>query len=74
MGSRANSTGEGVTTKMNVAHCRSCNAEIVWLKTSKDKPMPVDKATVKEGDTHYDSTRHVSHFATCKDANKWRKK
>lgn len=56
------------------AHCRSCHAEIVWLKTKTDKLIPVDKATVKEGDTNYDSTRHVSHFATCKDANKWRKK
>ena len=58
---------------MNINQCRTCHADIVWLKTEAGKNMPVDADTVDEGDTEFDNERHVSHFATCKDANKWRK-
>jgi len=46
-----------------VTHCRSCAARIVWIKTESGKNMPVNA----EGDP-------TSHFATCPDANRWRKK
>jgi hypothetical protein len=38
--------------------------------------MPVDVADSKfeTGDSEYDPTRHVSHFATCPNAAKHRKK
>ena len=39
--------------------CRSCKATVYWIKP-KEKAMPVNP----DG---------VSHFATCKDAAKWRK-
>ena len=41
--------------------CRSCGAPITWVKTESGKWMPLDP----------DGT---SHFATCPDAAKWRKK
>jgi hypothetical protein len=59
---------------MNVTNCRSCDAKIVWLKTAKGKSMPVDAATVEEGDELFDHKRHVSHFATCPDAARYRKR
>jgi hypothetical protein len=42
--------------------CRSCNARIAWIVTSRGKKMPVNVATGE------------SHFATCADALKWRKR
>lgn len=56
-------------------HCRSCKAEIVWLWSSaeKKKKMPIDMATYRPGDTVFDPSRHVAHFANCPDAAKWRK-
>ncbi len=58
---------------MKITHCRKCNAEMVWLATSAGKTMPVNADTVREGDEVYDHTRHVSHFATCKFADSFRK-
>jgi hypothetical protein len=55
-------------------HCRSCGAPINWLLTKQGRYMPVDAGTVEEGDTHYDYKRHISHFATCKQADMWRSK
>lgn len=52
--------------------CRSCGAPIVWLPTRTGKTMPVDMATVRPGDALFDHTRHVSHFATCPQADTWR--
>lgn len=59
---------------MNVSECRTCHADIVWLKTEAGKNMPVDADTVDEGDTLFDNDKHVSHFATCVDADKHRRK
>jgi len=41
--------------------CRTCGATIQWIVTKRQKRMPVD---VPE---------RTSHFATCPDADKWRK-
>ena len=46
--------------------CRSCGADVIWVKTLAGKWMPVDPA---EGEDEF-----VSHFATCPDAAGWRKK
>jgi len=46
---------------MSEQKCRSCGAPIEWVKTDAGKWMPVDP----------DGT---SHFATCPDAEKWRKR
>ena len=54
--------------------CKSCNTEIVWLKTKNGKNMPVNADTIQGKETIYDhKIGHISHFSTCKDADKFRK-
>lgn len=63
--------------------CKSCNKEIAFLVTRKNnKFIPVDydslsdeeKSLLKEDKTvYFEQFRHVSHFATCPFANKYRK-
>ena len=54
--------------------CKSCNREIVWLKTKNGKNMPVNADTIQGKETIYDHRiGHVSHFSDCKDAEAWRK-
>jgi hypothetical protein len=57
-----------------IKQCAHCKAPIVWLHTQNLSPMPVDAATVKPEDRLYDHKRHVSHFATCTDPGKFRKR
>ena len=52
--------------------CRSCGAEIRFLKTHSGATMPVNAETVEPGDELFDYKRHISHFATCPDAAKHR--
>ena len=54
------------------AECRSCGEQIVWLKTHKGKSMPVDAYSVESGDALFERNRHISHFDTCPDADKFR--
>ena len=55
--------------------CGSCGAAIKWIKTSKGRPMPVDPKPItvvtNEGHT---VTGRQSHFASCPNADKHRKK
>ena len=54
--------------------CKSCGREIVWLKTKNGKNMPVNADTIQEKETVYDhKIGHISHFSTCRDADKFRK-
>ena len=57
-----------------IVRCRSCRAMIIWLPTAKGKNMPTDADTVRPEDDEFDSDEHVSHFATCPDANQHRRK
>lgn len=62
--------------------CGTCGADIIWVKTINDKPIPLNPEMktilVKAlGSIHpkYQTVRgRESHFATCPQANKWRKK
>ena len=70
--------------------CRSCGAPVVWAYTESGKRMPVDSAPHPRGNLmlHYDQgtwrvsvvptygpgLRHRPHFATCPDAESWRKR
>lgn len=56
------------------ASCRSCGADIVWLKTNTDKWMPTNPLGVEKGDTIFDGTRMTSHYAECPHASEWRGK
>ena len=61
-----------------MARCKSCGAEILWVRTTAGKPMPVDLAVTnvmvrtEKGDYEM-LIGHQSHFATGPDADKWRK-
>lgn len=69
------------------ATCRSCRAPIIWAVSAKTgKPMPLDYARVDEGVRWQPDAEnvarqcsgrelgHVSHFATCPDAVRHRRK
>jgi hypothetical protein len=56
--------------------CSTCQAQIIWAKTTKGRPMPLDLAKVAGGNIDLvdgvahvvkpdGSAKHVSHFATC---------
>jgi arginine/lysine/ornithine decarboxylase len=66
---------DGTTEKheRRITRCRSCNQQIVFLKTATGKNMPVDADTVEPSDDLFDRSRHKSHFATCPKADKHRK-
>jgi hypothetical protein len=55
-----------------MSKCKSCNAEIVWLKSGTGRNVPVDAETY-HGEDGFDHKLHRSHFATCPDADKFRK-
>jgi hypothetical protein len=52
---------EGYIPDEHSARCRSCGALICWVKTPRDKRMPINP----DG---------KSHFATCPQANDWRRR
>lgn len=65
------------------AECRSCRKRIFWIRTAGNKLMPVDcsvRGAREPVPSQTGIAGHqgieglgVSHFATCKDANQWRK-
>lgn len=57
-----------------MAECTGCGKGIVWLKTKAGNNMPVDIETTIKEDTEFDPKRHISHFATCSQANMFRRK
>ena len=65
----------------NTAKCRSCGAYIVFLKTKSGSNMPVDADSLDDTEMEggekplFDaSAGHVSHFATCPNADKHRRR
>lgn len=73
-----------------MANCRSCSAEIIWsTSATTGKAIPLDAQPVADGnlalvggtahaytaeDERLKRERFKSHFATCADADSWRKK
>ncbi len=58
-----------------ITRCSSCRARIIWLRTIRGKNMPVDADTVAPEDDMFDpDSEHVSHFASCPNANQHRKR
>jgi hypothetical protein len=53
--------------------CSSCKAEIKWLRTERGHMMPVNAETVGADDKIFKPGVHISHFATCPDAERHRK-
>lgn len=64
--------------------CRSCGAAIEWAELTSGKRHPFDapivvvrsQGSVLEGRVieHIDTAVSASHFATCPDANDWRRR
>jgi hypothetical protein len=67
--------------------CKSCKASIVYLPTRTGKHNPVDVSSLSTIEIQmyisdavyfnehlpmFDHTRHLSHFATCPDAKRYR--
>jgi hypothetical protein len=58
-----------------IVRCSSCRARIIWLKTAAGRNMPVDADTVEPGEEIFEpNSDHISHFATCPNANNHRKR
>jgi hypothetical protein len=70
-----------------IGRCKSCGAHVVWAKTASGKSMPVDATPndagnlVLDGDRVQvvksiadDRPRHTSHFVTCPQSDRWRKR
>lgn len=65
--------GEAAGLELPTDKCRACGAAIVWLKSSGNRNVPVDAATVRGRPERFDGREgHVSHFTTCPDADKFR--
>lgn len=56
-----------------IKRCTTCRAQIIWFVTEAGRNMPVDADTVEAEDDEYEPPRHVSHFATCKQADQHRR-
>jgi len=63
-------------------YCKACNKEIYFLQTKNGKNIPVNAETLSEEEVKqiangekviFDSKRHISHFADCPEANKFRR-
>lgn len=66
--------------------CRSCGADIFWVKTTAGRWIPIDEQQTLEGNIDLDpetceakvgrrgSGRYISHFATCPNAGKHRRR
>jgi hypothetical protein len=58
----------------DLSRCKSCGEYIVWVKTEAGNNMPVDADSFEEGDELvYDKDKHISHFATCPNADQHRR-
>jgi hypothetical protein len=69
--------------------CKGCGAEIIWIKTEAGRNMPIDAKPIKaylpnpQYETLYALEKtekyilqdvHLTHWATCKTADKFKKK
>ena len=70
-----------------MADCRLCGAPVVFMRTRAGKMIPIDSNLRVDNALDLDATVRfedlrdslgasvvVSHFVTCEDAEKWRKK
>lgn len=53
--------------------CSSCGAAIIYLRTERGHWMPCNAETVGADDKIFKAGVHVSHFATCANADAHRK-
>ncbi|MBT8453900.1 MAG: hypothetical protein KJO40_18205 [Deltaproteobacteria bacterium] len=57
-----------------MARCKSCGAEIRWIKTTAGNPMPCNQEqqtfVTPDGQT---LRGHVPHWATCPHSKQWKR-
>lgn len=53
--------------------CRACGKELRFIRTPAGKSMPVDADTCTDDDAIWDPAKHVSHFITCTQPDRFRK-
>lgn len=70
-----------------MAKCKSCGARVIWARTKNGKPTPLNADPVPDGTmyvrdgvarhvdllTPKDTPWYMPHFATCPQADEWRK-
>lgn len=56
-----------------IKRCRSCNAQIIWFDLPSGKKQLVDADSVDPEDQEFIRDKHVTHWATCPDAAKFRR-
>lgn len=59
--------------RTDVTNCRACRARIVFLKTANGRWIPINAETVTLEDTEYVPSRHTTHYATCPEADSFRR-
>lgn len=59
---------------ISTKQCEGCGADIKYLRTEQGHWMPVNPASIAEGDTKFKPGVHVSHFATCPAAAEFRRR
>jgi hypothetical protein len=57
----------------DVLSCRECGADIVFLRTASGKTMPVNAESVEPDDVDYEHGRHVTHWSTCTNPERFRR-
>ena len=62
------------THEKRIVLCGACKAQIIFLPTVAGRSMPVDAETVDAEDEVYERGKHVSHFSTCTDSDRFRKR
>lgn len=50
---------------MKMSSCNKCGMPIIWLKTQRDKNIPVDPVNVDSEYETFDREKHTCHFDTC---------
>lgn len=53
--------------------CAACKEMIVMLLTQNNKLIPVNADTIEPGDIFYDRGKHVTHWGTCTNPDRFRK-
>lgn len=56
-----------------IVRCKSCRAQIIFLRTPAGKLCPTDADTIDAHDEVFEWGRHVSHFTTCPNAGEHRR-
>lgn len=58
-----------------IPRCASCGAAIVWMRTKSGRRIPVDLASADPAHQNFDPVMgHISHFATCPQADQHRRR